>query len=128
MKAEDQERLKALARDFKDETDEELKRKREVYLSFIVSQTTEKIAKSAENLEFNQQAYRALSSIAQKRERARKLWDRVDASGKAIAFVLTFTLGLMGSPALEKYFAMHGTATLACEVAHTTTVPGANNP
>jgi hypothetical protein len=65
------EKLQRVEEAFKYETSEELKRKREVYLSHIVAETQEEIGKSRKDVEFNQKAYDALSKIIRKRERSR---------------------------------------------------------
>src|SRR5271157_3626690 len=52
-----EEKLRQLKDGFKYETDEEIKRKREVYRSHIVRETPEEIAESQKDLEFNRKAY-----------------------------------------------------------------------
>ncbi|MGB4106417.1 MAG: hypothetical protein WBK55_01320 [Alphaproteobacteria bacterium] len=61
-----------LIKNFQYETDEELERKRKVFLSHVVSQTQEKIAEGKKDLDFNRKAYLELSKIIQKRQKRKR--------------------------------------------------------
>ena len=76
-KKESTDALRELEELFEYETDEELNRKRGVYRSFIVRQTEEKIAESAKDLDFNEDAYKTLSKIVHRRQKARERRERL---------------------------------------------------
>ena len=61
---------KKLVETYKWETDEELKRKREVYRSFVVSETQDEIRAKAAKLDDNRDMYEALSKIIRQRDRS----------------------------------------------------------
>ena len=55
-------RLDDLKHQFEFETDEELNRKRHIYLSHIVSQTKKEIEESRKDLDFNKEAHLFVST------------------------------------------------------------------
>ncbi len=73
MDAETKKLLKA----YRWETDEELDRKRKVYLSFIVGQIQDEIRAKSMDLEANREMHEALSKIVRGRERRRRVWGEV---------------------------------------------------
>ena len=90
-----EEKLRQLKDDFEYETDEELKRKREVYLSHIVRETAEEIAKSQKDLDFNREAYRVLSEIIRTRERRREQLEGKKVKLQWLGFIGPFVLGVI---------------------------------
>ncbi len=87
---------KKLVKAYKWETDEELKRKREVYRSFVVSETQDEIRAKAAKLDDNRDMYEALSKIIRRRERTK----RVGGGGGVLqwlGFAGPFILGLLTS-------------------------------
>ena len=58
------------------ETDDELERKRKVYMSFIVGQTRDEILAKSMKLEDNREMYEALSKIIRGREKRKRKWGR----------------------------------------------------
>ena len=85
---------KKLVKAYKWETDEELKRKREVYLSFIVSETRDEIRAKAAKLDDNRDMYEALSKIIRRRERNKRVGGGVL---QWLGFAGPFILGLLTS-------------------------------
>ncbi len=74
------------------ETDEELERKRKVYVSFIVGQTQDDIRAKLMKLEENREMYEALSRIIRRREGRKRI------SGEFYRWtgvLLPFVLGLL---------------------------------
>lgn len=90
--------LQKLVDGFKYETNEELERKRKVYLSFVVSQTEERIKQDSKNLEFNRKAYEALSQIVQKRERTRMRREMLSELLQWSGLLVPFIGGIFASP------------------------------
>ena len=90
MDAEGQELLNA----YKWETDEELDRKRKIYLSFIVGKTQDDIRAKAAKLDDNREMYEKLSKIIRGRERNKRLWGGLL---QWLGFVGPFVLGLLTS-------------------------------
>ena len=74
------------------ETDEELERKRKVYLSFIVGQTQDEIRAKSMKLEANREMYEALSAIVRGRERKKRIWGEVY---RWAAVLIPFVLGIV---------------------------------
>lgn len=79
---------------YKWETDEELERKRKVYLSFIVGETQDEIRAKAANLDDNREIYEALSMIVRRRERNKRIWG---TTLQWMGFAGPFILGLITS-------------------------------
>ena len=79
------------------ETDEELERKRKVYLSFIVGQTQDEIRAKSMNLEENIAMHEALSKIIRRRERRKRIWSGVY---RWAAVLVPFVLGLFAADKL----------------------------
>ncbi len=76
------------------ETDEELERKRKVYLSFVVGQTQDEIRAKSMKLEDNRDMYVALSNLIQARERRKRIWGEVYRwAGVLVPFVLGLFTG-----------------------------------
>ncbi len=73
------------------ETDEELERKRKVYLSFIVGQTEDEIRAKSMDLEANREMHEALSKIIRDREFRKRVWGEVYRWAGVLA---PFVLGL----------------------------------
>ena len=88
-------RLDDLKRLFEFETDEELNRKRGVYLSFIVEQTKKEIEESRSDLDFNREAYRVLSEIVQAREKNKQYRDRQELWIKWVGLGVAFVAGVV---------------------------------
>ena len=86
--------MKELRKAHKWETDEELKRKREVYRSHIVEFTQDEIKAKAAKLEENQARYEALSKIIRSRERNKRVWGGLL---QWLGFVGPFVLGILTS-------------------------------
>ena len=76
------------------ETDEELDRKRKVYLSFIVGETQDDIRAKAAKLDDNREMYEELSNIIRRRERYKR---RMDGTFQWLGFAGPFILGLITS-------------------------------
>ncbi len=76
------------------ETDEELERKRKVYLSFIVGQTQDEIRAKAAKVDDNRDMYEALSRIIRWRERRKRVSGEVF---RWLGFAGPFILGLLTS-------------------------------
>ena len=83
--------IKKLLDAYRWETDEELERKRKVYLSFIVGQTQDEIRAKSLNLEQNQEMHEALSKIIRGREKRKRIQGGVY---QWAAVLLPFVLGL----------------------------------
>ena len=81
--------IKKLLDAYRWETDEELERKRKVYLSFIVGQTQDEIRAKSMKLEENREMYDALSNIIQARERRKRIRGEIYRwAGVLMPFVL----------------------------------------
>jgi hypothetical protein len=93
-------RERALHEGFKNETDEELERKRKVYLSFIVSHAEEQanIAAKAAQLEDNRADYLVLSSIVQDRQRKRMRREALGAWSNVLVPFISGAAGVLVSP------------------------------
>jgi hypothetical protein len=91
---------RALYDGFKDETDEELERKRKVYLSFIVSHAEEQanIAAKAAQLEANRESYEVLSGIVQDRQRRRMRREAFGAWANVLVPFISGAAGVLVSP------------------------------
>ncbi|MGE3770618.1 MAG: hypothetical protein AB7G06_06670 [Bdellovibrionales bacterium] len=90
--------LNALEAQYQYETDEELKRKREVYRAFIVGQTRDQIVEQSANLDYNEKAYEVLSKIVHKRERAKARRALLKELMMWAGLVGPFIVGLFASP------------------------------
>jgi hypothetical protein len=92
--------LRDLYKGFKYETEEELERKRKVYLSFIVNDEEEqaKIRQERGDVELNKACYDILSKIIQKRQRVRMREERFKNWVSITAPFLAGLVGVMLSP------------------------------
>lgn len=88
---------KQLMATYRWETDEELERKRKVYLSFIVGQTQDEIRAKSMNLEENRAMHEALSKIIRRRKRRKRIWSEVY---RWAAVLVPFVLGLFAADKL----------------------------
>ncbi len=80
------------------ETDEELERKRKVYLGFIVGQSQDEIRAKSMKLEENRETYEALSKLIQGRERRKRIWGEIY---RWAGVLLPFVLGLLAADLLS---------------------------
>ena len=80
------------------ETDEELERKRKVYLSFIVGQTQDEIRAKSMKLEDNREVYEALSKMIRGREKRKRIRGEVY---RWAGVLLPFVLGLLAADILS---------------------------
>lgn len=87
--------LEDLRRDYEFETDEELKRKREVHRTHIVRLTQQEIAEDALDLEANQEAYRILSDFIRQREKERQRRELIELLIKWVGLGVAFTSGVV---------------------------------
>ncbi len=85
---------KKLVETYQWETDEELDRKRKVYLSFIVGETQDDIRAKAAKLDDNREMYEELSKIIRRRERYKRVSGGVL---QWLGFAGPFILGLLTS-------------------------------
>jgi len=92
-----EEKLRQLHDEFMYETDEEIKRKRDVYRAHIVNETSEEIAKSQKDLDSNRKAYDVLSKIIQTRERKRNQRELRKDILQWLGFIGPFILGVITS-------------------------------
>ena len=88
------EKGKQLIKAYKWEPDEELERKRKIYLAFIVGATQDDIRAKAAKVEDNREMYEALSKIIRRRERNKRVWGGVF---QWLGFAGPFILGLITS-------------------------------
>ena len=106
MNDEQREKLRQLGEVFKYETDDELDRKRKVFLSHIVSETLDKIEEGRKDVEFNRAAYDTLSKIVHERERVRRRRERNTHILQWLGFLGPLLVGLVGgvfaSPSFQK--------------------------
>ncbi len=80
------------------EGDEELERKRKVYLSFIVGQTQDEIRAKSMKLEDNREVYEALSKIIRGREKRKRIRGEIY---RWAGVLLPFVLGLLAADILS---------------------------
>ncbi len=81
--------VKKLLDAYRWETDEELERKRKVFLSFVVGQTQDEILAKSMNLEQNKEMHKALSGLIRGRQRRKRIWGEVYRwAGVLLPFVL----------------------------------------
>ena len=88
---------KKLLEAYRWETDEELERKRKVFLSFVVGQTQDEILAKSMNLEQNKEMHKALSGLIRGRERRKRIWGGVY---RWAGVLLPFVLGLLAADIL----------------------------
>jgi hypothetical protein len=94
-------RLEELKRQFEFETDEELSRKRQVYLSHIVNHTQDEIEETRKDIDFNKSAYAMLSEIAQAREKAAQSRQKQELYIKWIGLGVSFLAGVVVTAILK---------------------------
>ncbi len=80
------------------ETDDELERKRKVYMSFIVGQTQDEILAKSMKLEDNREMYEALSKIIRGREKRKRIRGEIY---RWAGVLLPFVLGLLAADILS---------------------------
>ena len=85
---------KKLVEAYKWETDDELKRKREVYRALVIHGTQDEIRAKAASLDDNRGMYEALSKIIRQRERTKRVGGEVF---RWFGFAGPFILGLLTS-------------------------------
>ncbi len=90
--------IKKLLDAYRWETDEELERKRKVYLSFIVGETQDDIRARSLKLEENREIYEGLSRIIRRREARKRISGEVH---RWTGVVLPFVLGLLAANILS---------------------------
>ena len=91
--------IKSLIATYRWETDEELERKRKVFLSFIVGQTQDDIRAKSMNVDENREMYEALSKIIRGRERRKRIWG---GFFRWAGVLFPFVLGLFTADILSK--------------------------
>ena len=94
--------LEQLRRAYEFETDEELKRKREVVLSMIVKHTKEKIVKKSEDVDFNAKRYEVLSGIVRDRVKAKRRWERIREVIGYVGIVGPFLIGIVSAEPIKR--------------------------
>ncbi len=88
--------LRRLREMYEYETDDELERKRQVYLHHIVSETKDEIEAGRKDIDFNRAAYNLLSQIVHERERVRRRRERNIHILQWLGFLGPFIAGVIG--------------------------------
>lgn len=97
MDAANAARLQELRDLYLHETDEELDRKRKVYLSHVVKETRESIDEDAKDLVYNRRAYEELSAIVRQRRRSQGRREAALFVLQWLGFIGPYVLGILSS-------------------------------
>jgi hypothetical protein len=97
MDAANEAKLQELRDLYLHETDEELERKRKVYLNFIVRATQGSIAEDAQDLTYNRRAHEELSAIVRQRRRSRARRETGLYVLQWLGFFGPYVLGILSS-------------------------------